>query len=144
MIGDKILLVDDDADDQLLFCDALQEVNPKISCELASNGQEALTLLSYLPHPRLIFLDLNMPVMNGFDCLSEIRRNDRLNHIPVIIFTTTSEHTAIRRVHELGANAFFKKPNNFNTILDKLRHILETDFGVRRKSPVFSLADFSI
>jgi len=144
MIADKVLLVDDDADDQLFFCDALKEVNPNISCELASNGQEALTLLSYLPHPRIVFLDLNMPVMNGFDCLEEIRKKDQLNHIPVVIFTTTSEQNAIKRVHDLGANAFFKKPNDFNTILDKLRRLLETDFGIRNKSPIFSLAEFSV
>lgn len=144
MIADKILLVDDDADDQLFFCDALQEVSPMISCELANNGKEALTILSFLPHPRLIFLDLNMPVMNGLDCLKEIRRNDKLDHIPVIIFTTTNEFTAVKRAHELGANAFLKKPNDFNTILNKLRHLLDNDHKVRHYSPIFSMTEFSI
>jgi CheY-like chemotaxis protein len=144
VIADKILLVDDDADDQLFFCDAVKDINPDLRCELANHGQEALTILSFLPHPRMIFLDLNMPVMNGFDCLSEIRKNEHLNNIPVIIFTTTSEHATIKRAYELGANAFFKKPNDFKTIVQKLRHLLETDFDITPKSTVFSLAEFSV
>jgi len=140
---DKVLLVDDDADDQLFFCDALLEINSNIRCELANNGQEALSLLASPPYPKLIFLDLNMPVMNGFDCLAELRKKENLSQIPVIIFTTTSDHHAIRRTYDLGANAFFKKPNEYSTFLTKLRNILETDFGVREKSPEFSLAEFS-
>lgn len=141
---EKILLVDDDADDQLFFCDALQEIDPNIKCELACNGQEALQLLMTKPYPDLIFLDLNMPVMNGFDCLLEIRRQGQLDEVPVIIFTTTNEHSAIKRTYELGANAFLKKPNDFNTILNKIKILLETDFGRNEKKPVFSFAEFSI
>lgn len=141
---EKILLVDDDADDQLFFCDALEEINPKIKCVVAGNGREALQLLTAKPYPDLIFLDLNMPVMNGFDCLQEIRRQSHLDDIPVIIFTTTNEHSAIKRTHDLGANAFLKKPNDFSTILNKLKTLLETDFGRDKKNPVFSFAEFAI
>lgn len=141
---EKILLVDDDADDQLFFRDALQEIDPNIKCELASNGHEALQLLASRPYPELIFLDLNMPVMNGFDCLLEIRRKDQLKEVPVIIFTTTNDHHAIKRTYELGANAFLKKPNDFSTILNKLKTLVETDFKGNEKKPVFSLTEFAI
>ena len=138
------MLVDDDADDQLFFKDALKEIRPDIVFEIANNGKEALQSLQQTPYPEVIFLDLNMPVMNGFDALAAIRKDEHLKEIPIIIFTTTSEQNAIRRTYELGANGFFQKPNDFSTILNKLKSILETDFVTNEKSPSFSMTSFSI
>lgn len=140
----RILLVDDDTDDQLYFMDALSEINTTIQCEIASNGQEALDFLERQHMPDLIFLDLNMPVMNGFDCLIELRKKERFNHVPVIIFTTTSDLVTIKRTHELGADAFFKKPNDLSTMLTKLQALLESDFTIRNSQTAFSFAAYSL
>lgn len=140
----KILLVDDDADDQLFFLDVLSEINALIKCDIAFNGREALLNLQIPPLPYLIFLDLNMPVMNGFDCLTEIRNRTELKEIPVIIFTTTSDLMTIKRMYELGANAFFKKPNEFSTMRSKLVSLLKTDFTQIKARHSFSLAAFSL
>lgn len=91
-----ILLVDDDPDDQLIFKDALGELGEDVGCATASNGREALAYLQKMPPPEVIFLDLNMPVMNGFDFLMHIKDNPLLRKIPIVIYTT-SDHPAIKR-----------------------------------------------
>ena len=144
MIEKKILLVDDDADDQLFFLDALSEINSHIRCEIANNGHEALLSLESLPLPHVVFLDLNMPVMNGFDCLIELRKREELRALPVVIFTTTSDLATIKRMYEMGANAFFKKPNEFSTMRSKLETVLKTDFLIPIVRPSFSFAQFSL
>lgn len=140
----KIWLVDDDADDQLFFLDALGEINAEIECEIANNGQDALDKLKDSPIPELLFLDLNMPVMNGFDCLAELRKHDKYRDLPVVIFTTTSDLSTIKKTYELGANGFFKKPNDFPTMRKKLEALLEMDFTQKKTNPSFSFAEFSL
>ena len=139
----KILLVDDDADDQLFFIDALNEINAEVHCEITKNGSEALNRLEQEPLPDMTFLDLNMPVMNGFDCLAELRKRDDLDHIPVIIYSTTSDHSTVKKTHELGANAFFKKPNDFPSMRTKLEELLQKNFVKRDSNHQFSLNEFS-
>lgn len=139
----KILLVDDDSDDQLFFVDALSEIDPNVYCEVKENGAEALTRLEKEPLPDIIFLDLNMPVMNGFDCLAALRQREDLGHIPVIIYSTTSDHSTVKKTHDLGANAFFRKPNDFHSMRAKLEDLLRKDFN-RINGHAFSLQEFSI
>lgn len=115
----KVLMVDDDADDQLLFANALQEIDPTMYCEIANNGIEALEKLkTFLPD--VIFLDLNMPMMNGMECLAALKKNKMLAQIPVIIFTTTNDKISISTAKEMGATAFFHKPIEFNRLREKL------------------------
>src|SRR5688572_28451127 len=65
----RIMLVEDDEDDQYLFCESLMELHPEIECQIAQNGAEALELVKQLPPFDMIFLDLNMPKVDGFECL---------------------------------------------------------------------------
>lgn len=125
----NILLVDDDDDDQFIFIDALNEITNDIECRTAKNGLEALEQLKTISHPpSLIFLDLNMPLMNGFECLKEIKDQPRLKEIPVIIFTTSDNPSDERRAKELGVSVFFTKTSNFKLLKAKLDDILNTDF----------------
>ena len=124
----KILLIDDDIDDQLYFKDAINEISKSLECEIASNGWEAIKQMNVLPPPDLIFLDLNMPVMNGYECLSLLKREDRYKNIPVVIFTTSQSAKDIEKSREMGAELFFTKPSNFNTLCAKLDSILDMDF----------------
>jgi CheY-like chemotaxis protein len=122
--SNRILLIDDDVDDQLYFRDAVNEINPSITCEIANNGKEALQQIEIPPLPDIIFLDLNMPVMNGFECLSSLKKKGRYQDIPVVIFTTSKNADDISRTRELGASFFFTKPTDFNTLCHKLKTII--------------------
>ena len=130
MAHTKILLIDDDADDQFIFKDALTEIAAGIECVTANNGLEALDYLkTTVPNPSLIFLDLNMPFMNGFECLERIKKENLLKEIPVVIFTTSDNPVDKKRTKELGAEIFFTKTPNFKLLKEKLRDILKTDFS---------------
>jgi CheY-like chemotaxis protein len=125
----SILLVEDDADDQLYFQDAIHEIGQSLHCRVASNGREALTQMEVLPPPDLIFMDLNMPVMNGYECLAAIKKEDRFKHIPVIIFTTSKNINDIEKTQQLGANLYMTKPSDFSLLCAKLLKVLHLDFS---------------
>jgi len=122
----RIMLIDDDLDDQLLFRDAVHTLRPDLQCELASSCMEALKQLEE-SHPDLIFMDLNMPVMNGFDCLAYLKNKSEFRNIPVIIFTTSTTQSDINRTRQLGASWFMTKPNDFNVLCEKLNKIIHKD-----------------
>src|SRR4051794_40368807 len=108
-------IVDDDIDDQELFMEAVSEVDQSIECISASDCEEALDLLKSgkVVLPDMIFLDLNMPRLNGKQCLAELKRQANLKHIPVIIYSTSSEKKDIEETTKLGAAHFLTKPNKF-------------------------------
>ncbi len=123
----KILLVDDDTDDQLFFVDAINEIEPALDCAVANNGLEALSYLEKIPPPpSLIFLDLNMPFMNGFECLAQLKKINHYKEIPVIIFTTSNHLLDMERTISMGAKMFFTKPPDFTALKNKLHDILQT------------------
>ena len=127
----NILLIDDDEDDQLFFIDAIQSICPTLSCETALNGQIALDNLKInIALPDIIFLDLNMPVMNGFEFLVHINKEDKLNKIPVGIFSTSGNMREKELAKELGARFFLTKPNDFQDLRKKLQQILLADFSI--------------
>jgi CheY-like chemotaxis protein len=123
----RIMLIDDDPDDQLFFRDAVQVVSPELGCELASSCQEALKQLEAPPLPDLIFMDLNMPVMNGFDCLAYLKNKNEYRDIPIIIFTTSKNLKDIDKTKQLGARWFMTKPDDFNVLCKKLNQIIRRD-----------------
>lgn len=88
----KILLIDDDPDDRDLFCEAIEEIALEIVCNTAPNGQKALANLNdkEIEKPDIIFLDVNMPVMNGWQCISLLQKEEAYKNIPVIMYSTSS------------------------------------------------------
>jgi len=137
-----ILMVDDDEDDQMLFKEALKQVDNRLKCDTAINGADALLKLKSVPPPDMIFLDLNMPIMNGFECLKALKKEEYFQHIPVIIFTTANDSATIEKSRKLGAAAFFHKPIDFDLLLAKLRQIVG---GIASSStPPFYIPDFII
>lgn len=122
-----IMIVDDDADDRELFVKAVKEFDPYIECITARDGRYALDLLhdpvSELPN--LIFLDLRMPRFNGKKCLYELKKDERLKHIPVIIYTTSKELDESKELKEMGAVHFMSKPNNPEEIYFMVSFALE-------------------
>ena len=128
----KLFLIDDDEDDQSFLKDAIASVNPSLHCETALNGKIALEKLkdgSSLPD--LIFLDLNMPIMNGFDFLIQIKKENALSKIPVGIFTTSNIAQDKELTKELGARFFITKPIDFQILCKKLQQILTADFSTQ-------------
>ena len=124
----NILLVDDDEDDQVLFIDALNQIDNTFNCLVVNNGLEALaSLRTKKPTPDIIFLDLNMPKMNGYECFAEIRREIQFKHIPIVIYTTSKIESELHSPMLLEAEHFFSKPNDFTTFKEELSKILRVD-----------------
>jgi len=112
----KILLIDDDADDRSFFCEALEEIAPEFGCYAVVNGELALQLLrnNEIGRPDLIFLDVNMPIFDGWQCLSELKSDPDLQQIPVIMYSTSSHPEDIEKALSERALYFFTKPYNFS------------------------------
>ena len=124
-----ILLADDDLDDTSLFCEALASANSDVICYYTGNGQEVLNKLGELEaKPHLIFLDINMPVMNGWQCLKRLKAHETYKHIPTIIYSTSSHQRDIGIALELGALCFFTKPSDFLQ-LTKILSIIANNLG---------------
>jgi CheY-like chemotaxis protein len=120
-----IFYADDDSDDRELFADALNEVDPRIKLVLAANGREIMELVANQKEvPDFIFLDINMPVMSGKECLTALRKMDRLKSVPIIMYTTTSNKEEFRNLELLGAADCVVKGISFKAIKDSLRSIL--------------------
>jgi DNA-binding NtrC family response regulator len=114
----SLMIIDDDADDRTLFIEAVKEVDEHIECVTASNGQDALDMLRNTAAilPDLIFLDIRMPRLSGQKCLLEIKKDERLKDIPVIIYTTSREVEESIELKEMGAYHFISKPGNAEEI----------------------------
>jgi CheY-like chemotaxis protein len=125
-----LLLIDDDADDQLIFREAINEITDKVECLFANNGFDGISRLLQLdPEPSMIFLDLNMPLMNGFECLEQIRKNDRWKKIPVVIFSTSNNPEDKKKAEKLGASAFLTKTADFHFLKSTFADILQSHFS---------------
>ncbi|MHC0443202.1 response regulator [Flavobacterium sp. 3-210] len=130
----KILLTDDDADDREFFADAIKDIHFNSPIEFCRNGQELLNRLydKNLDIPDIIFLDLNMPVMSGFESLKQIRDDAKFKDIPVIaIYSTSATDEGIKNTFGLGANAYIVKPTDFNDLKKLLKKVIEMDWKER-------------
>lgn len=126
----RIFLIDDDEDDHIFFKDVIESINPTFRFDIAINGKIALDKLKNSTSlPDIIFLDLNMPIMNGFDFLIQIKKENALSKIPVGIFTTSNIVRDIELTKEFGARFFLTKPTDFQILRKKLQQILSTDFS---------------
>ncbi len=120
--------MDDDRDDQDVFIDVLKEINASINCITALDGEEALTMLkNSLPEvPDCIFLDLNMPRINGRQFLTTIKSIAILKNIPVIIYTTSSSLREKAELTNLGATHFLTKHNSLAGLKKELEQVLSS------------------
>jgi len=112
----NILLADDDADDRLFFKEALGGAALPTHLTTVPDGEHLMHLLANETHelPDVLFLDLNMPRKNGFECLSEIKKSKKLNLFPVIIFSTSFEQEVVNQLYLNGAQYFIRKPSEFS------------------------------
>lgn len=131
------LLADDDRDDAELFNEAVGSLDPAVEFEHVEDGRAVIDFLSD-PHkrnPDLIFLDLNMPQMSGWQCLAKLKNDIYLQSIPVVMYSTSSHPRDKEIAVELGAHGFITKPTDFKELQRILRRIsLEIGGGDLRKA----------
>ncbi len=122
MIYNSILLIDDDEDDQNFFLKAMGRINSEVKCEVQSDATIALERLENKEIvPELIFLDLNMPIMNGQQFLEEIKKRTHIKDIPIIICSTSNNSSTILLTKELGAYDFITKPDKIDSLVYLLK-----------------------
>jgi CheY-like chemotaxis protein len=126
----KILLADDDKDDCLFFTEALQEIGAANHLQVVHNGEDLLIALDNQVNtlPTIVFIDLNMPRKNGAECLVEIRQNERLQNIPVIICSTSYQPEVIELIYREGARHYICKPVTFMQLKKVIHQALLLSF----------------
>lgn len=131
VVTDKIssslscLMIDDDREDRDILLNALNVLYPSLPCETAFDGEDALRHLSNRRSmPDIIFLDLNMPRMNGIECLRAMRSNPSLNHSKIIVFTVSADPKDMETTKSLGANHFVTKPPDYDSLVETLNLVI--------------------
>ena len=122
----NILLADDDIDDCNFFIKALQTVPFLTQLTTVSDGEQLMKYLyenlQHLPH--VLFLDINMPLKNGFECLSEIKQHEKLKDLPVVMYSTSNSQDNINILFNTGADLYIRKPSNFTELVQVIHHAL--------------------
>lgn len=132
-----ILLADDDKDDRLFFQEALEEIAQPTTLKTVDDGEQ---LMHHLvtetdQFPTVLFLDLNMPRKNGFVCLEEIKRSEKLKSLPVIIFSTSFDEKVAEQLYENGAHHYICKPADFSQLKKVLQHALQLISQEKKMQP---------
>jgi CheY-like chemotaxis protein len=121
-----ILLADDDIDDCNFFKNALNELPISTQLTIVNDGDKLMQLLTNetteLPH--VLFLDINMPRKNGFECLSEIKASKKLNSLPVVMFSTSYSPDKINMLFKIGAHVYIHKPSDFKQLVQVINHAI--------------------
>ncbi|MBS7253297.1 response regulator [Flavobacterium branchiicola] len=131
-----IYMADDDEDDRMLFLDAMLELNLSVVVEAAVDGLELLDMLSQAVQqlPEIIFLDINMPGKNGFECLEEIRSaKGEMKDVKIIMLSTSSNPENIELCYELGADLYAVKPSTFEDLKKLLLKVFQLDWYAVKK-----------
>jgi CheY-like chemotaxis protein len=122
----NILLADDDIDDCHFFKEALEALPITTELVTVHDGDELISYLTgnttQLPH--VLFLDINMPRKNGFECLTEIKQNEKLKDLPVVMFSTSKAPEKIDILFKTGADVYIHKPSNFSELVQVIHHAL--------------------
>lgn len=128
----SIFLIDDDPDDAEFFKEALQKIDHSIRFYSATNGEMASRQLVMLQGslPDFIFLDLNMPRMNGKEILKELRRNTAYDNIRIVIYSTTINQRDMQETLELGASDFLIKPTSLDDLVAGLKEVLNINLKI--------------
>ncbi len=121
----SVLLVDDDTEDQELFAEAITQLTMPIDLNILNNGIDLMQFLySDAPLPDMVFLDLHMPMMDGEECLTDIRQEKQFETIPIMIYSTSYDVSRIERLFALGANFFLQKPLSFKDLVTSLERCI--------------------
>ena len=120
----KVLLIEDDKIEVLKFQRTLRQLELNYSVKVSNNGQEALDFLKNGSDlPDLILLDLNMPKINGKEFLSRLKKDESINHIPVIILTTSKNKNDLKECYRLGIGGYMLKPLKYEDYVQKIEKL---------------------
>jgi len=125
----EILLVEDNEDDVFLTREAFDAASLRVHLHHVDNGLKCLQFLrkegpyADVPTPDLILLDMHMPVMDGYEVLSEIVKDDRLKHLPVVVLTTSYEAADIQKMYGLRCNSYITKPVDFDSFVKAISQL---------------------
>lgn len=137
MTKHNLLLADDDLDDCIFFREALEELPLVSTLTTVNDGVQLMHLLhtkqDYLPD--ILFLDLNMPRKTGFECLSEIKFNNRLKRLPVIILSTSFDQTVVNLLYDNGAHYYIRKPAEFSKLKQIIHEAISLTTTFVKKRP---------
>lgn len=122
----NILLADDDIDDCVFFKQAVEELLSPKNFRAVHDGEQLMRYLTNETNkqPHVLFLDLNMPRKNGFECLSEIKSNEKLKQLPVVIYSTSFEQEMVSQLYQHGAQYFIRKPSEFTQFKNIIQQTL--------------------
>lgn len=141
-----IVLADDDEDDRFFFKSAVDEMEFNSKLVMYNGGQDLMDFLNRadVAKPHILFLDLNMPGLSGFDCLKLIRSNPKLRDISIAIYSTSNSEQDIEETLSGGANIYIHKPNDFERLKEIIRHVLKINWqyqtsGLNRESFFLSI-----
>lgn len=141
-----IVLADDDEDDRFFFKSAIDEMEFNSKLKMFNGGQELMDYLNQddIAKPHILFLDLNMPGLSGFDCLKLIRNNPKLRDISIAIYSTSNSEKDIEETLSGGANIYIHKPSDFERLKQIIRHVLKINWqyqtsGLNRESFFLSI-----
>lgn len=115
-----VLYVEDDTDDQEIFMEVLKSVNANLHCYLATDGTAAIEMLDKIKLPVCIYVDVNMPRMNGLELLQYLKLHPEYSHIPVFVLTTSGSNNDKLNALALGAQQYIIKPNSYKEYLSIL------------------------
>lgn len=125
-----LLLAEDDEDDVLLFKTIIGELNRDIIVTVASDGNILMNLLQQpTTEADMIFLDLNMPYKNGFECLREIRANEKWSNVKVVILSTSSHPQQIETAYKGGADLYLAKPTSYNQFKNMMENCMSLNWA---------------
>ena len=126
----RLFIIDDDLEDQEIFMEALKEVDPSILCYSATSGEDAFKKLEtdLVMLPELIFLDMNMPRLNGKQVLKELKNSRTLYSVPVIMYSTSFGPNDLEEISRIGASHHLLKPSKFEDLCRALGQILSTEW----------------
>ena len=113
-----VVLADDDEDERLFFKAAFEELKMQTKVDIYKNGVELMRALNCADSvlTNILFLDLNMPMKSGLECLKEIKSNPRFKDISIAIYSTSASEEDIEDTFVNGANIYIKKPNDFKVL----------------------------
>ena len=122
----NILPANDDEDNCQLFKEAITSCMPSINFKAVHDAEQLMQPLSNETNklPDILFLDLNMPRKNGFECLAAIKKYKKLKNLPVIIFSTSGSQDDISKIFITGAAVYERKPSNFKHLVQQIQHAL--------------------
>ncbi len=124
-----VVIADDDTDDRELFEEAVIEINSTIKVQAVQDGLKLMNVLNEpgATLPDILFLDLNMPGKTGKECLREIKNNNRLKDLPVVIYSTSANILDIKETQGIGANLYIRKPDSFNAQVAVIKKVFSLD-----------------